>query len=477
MRLALVYTPTFAGRNWSTLQSQDRNVGTITPLSLAYVAAIAERSGHQVEIIDAVADHLTVNDVIHRLNDFSPDILGFTMTTYLFHQTLAWIAEIKKRTSLPILIGGQHLGTYPAETMTHQEIDYALIGEAEITLPKLLRALEATDSLKTVEGIAFRKNGKIVFTPPQRKFMDIDQIPFPARHLLDNSKYYSVLSRRKDFTPMITCRGCPFRCIFCDLKKAKFRMRSPQNVVDEMEECYKEFDVREIDFYDSSFTVDKERVEKICEEIRRRKLDISWSVRTRVDCVDQRMLKSLAKAGCVRLMYGIESGNPEILKTLNKGIEIERIRKVVGWTKKFGMEALGFFMIGSPGETRETVQTTINFARELPLDWVQFTKTTPFPATELYQMLMEDTGEDYWREFVLDPNKEKQLPLVRTKISPVQAQALVRQAYLKFFFRPKIIISSLKKMRTSRDLVKSVRAAIDIVTTTSSKDEFFCPPT
>lgn len=468
MRLALVYTPTFAEKNWTTIRAQERNVGMITPLSLAYVAAIAEKAGHQVTIIDVVADRLSVDGVIQELETFSPDILGFTMTTYMFHQALAWIREIKKRTGLPILIGGQHLGTYPKETMTHKEIDYAVIGEAEITLPKFLEALENGKSLKRVKGIAFREKGKIVFTPPQNQYMEIDKMAFPARHLLDNSKYYNVVSRRKNFTPILTTRGCPFRCIFCDLKKTQWRMRSPKNVVDEIEECYKDFDVREIDFYDSSFTVNKQRVIEICREIRRRKLDFSWSVRTRVDCVDKEMLKELSRAGCVRLMYGIESADPEILKTLRKGISLERIKKVIAWTKEYKMEALGFFIIGSPGETRETAVKTIRFACELPLDWVQFTKMTPFPATELYQMLVEDTGEDYWRKFVLNPLNEKPLPLVRANITADEAQKLVRQAYLRFYLRPKAVFSSLKSLRTFSDFYKSSRAVLDLL---------FLPPT
>ena len=463
MRLALVYTPTFAEENWSAIRAQERNIGLITPLSLAYVAAVAEKAGHQVIIIDAVADRLSIDGVMERLEEFSPDILGFTMTTYMFHQALSWIKELKERTGLPVLIGGQHLGTYPLETMTHKEIDYAIVGEAEITLPNFLETWGNGRSLRKVNGLIFREKGKVIFNPPQDKFMAIDEIPFPSRHLLDNSKYYNVVSRRKNFTPMITTRGCPFRCIFCDLKKTQWRMRTPKNVVDEMEECCRNFDIKEIDFYDSSFTFDKQRVLAICEEIRRRKLDVAWSVRTRVDCIDKEILRALSKSGCVRLMYGIESADEGILKILRKGIKIERIRKVIKWTKEYRLEALGFFIIGSPGETKETAMATIRLAQELPLDWVQFAKMTPFPSTELYQMLMEDTGEDYWRKFVLNPANEKPLPLVRTQMTPQEAQKLIRQAYLGFFLKPQKVISSLGRMRSLADFRKSFEAFLDML--------------
>lgn len=470
--MALIFTPTLAEKNWTTIKAHERNVGVITPLSLAYVAAVAEKAGHQAMIIDSVAGRLSVEEVVAELKAFSPDLLGFTMTTYVFYQTLSWIKILKEKTGLPVLIGGQHLGTYPKETMTHSEIDYAVLGEAEITLPKLLRALETGSSLRQVKGIAYRQKNRVVFTSPQDRVVPIDQVPFPARHLLDNSLYYNLVSRRKNFTPMVTARGCPFRCIFCDLKKAKFRMRSPKNLVDEIEECHRDYKVREIDFYDSSFTVDKNRVLAICQEIRKRKLDIDWSARTRVDCVDKEMLRELAKAGCVRIMYGIESADPKILKTLRKGIDLERIKKVIGWNKEYGMEALGFFMIGSPGETQATAARTIKFACELPLDWVQFTKTTPFPATELYQMFLDDGGGDYWRRFVLDPKHEKPLPMVRTKLTQAEAQQLIRKAYLAFFLRPQKIWASLKKMRSVGDFYRSVRAMIDMIFLPPVEDDF-----
>lgn len=457
----LIYTPSFPERNWPVFRAQEKNGGLIAPLSLLYVAAVVEESGHEVALIDVAADKLTINQVVEKIKAYSPDLLGFTMTTYMFHQTLSWIKEIKKRTHVPILIGGQHLGIYPKETMTHKEIDYAIMGEAEINLPNFLEALKKKKTLRNISGLAFRQKGKVIFNSHQNKFMDIDKIPFPARQLLDMSKYHTFLSRRKNFTPLITSRGCPFHCIFCDLKKDNWRMRSPQGVVDEIEECYRKFSVREIYFYDSSFTANKKRVLEICREIRNRKLDISWSVQTRVDCIDRETLRELSKSGCNRLMYGIESGDPKILKNLRKGISIDRIKKIVRWTKKYGMEATGFFIIGSPGETRKTAERTINFACQLPLDWAQFNVMTPFPATELYQMMMEDTGEDYWREFVLDPANEKPLPLVRTKMTLEEAQKLARRAYLEFYFRPGKIFYYLWKMRSFSDLYRGLLAVFD----------------
>lgn len=463
MRLMLIYAPSFPERNWPVFRVEEKNGGLVAPLSLLYVAAIAEKAGHEVSVIDIAAERLSIDEAVKRIKAFSPDLLGFTMTTYMFHQTLSWIRALKKRTGLPILVGGQHLGLYPKETMTHKEINFAIIGEAELTLPNFLAALEKKRSLKRIRGLIFRQRGRIILNPPQNKFMELDKIPFPARHLLDMSKYYTFLSRKKNFTPIITTRGCPFRCIFCDYKKDNWRIRSAKNVVDEIEECYRKFGVREVYFYDSAFTANRQRVLDICQELRRRKLDICWSAQTRIDCVDKKMLQELSRSGCVRLMYGIESADPLILKTLRKGVDIGHVRKVVNWTKQCGVEATGFFIIGSPGETKKTAQKTINFSLELPLDWAQFNVMTPFPATELYQMLIEDTGEDYWRKFVLDPANERQLPLVRTSLSLEEAQNLVSQAYRRFYFRPRIIISYLKKVGSFFDLYRTLRVLSDMI--------------
>jgi len=464
MKIALVFTPLRLEKNWTALKVQDEYVGIMPPISLAYVASIAERYGHEVIIIDAVAEELSLDDVISKLEDFSPDLLGFTITTYGFHYTLQAIKDIKEKISAPIVVGGWHLSLYPKETMTHQEIDYAITGEADETFPEFLDAINKGGSLDGIDGLAFRKNEEIIVTPFKRPVEDIDATPFPARHLLENDKYYNILSQRKNFTVMLSARGCPFRCAFCDLKTKKFRLRTPENFVNEIQQCYEEFNVREIDIYDSSFTVDKERVNRICQEIQDRGLDVSWTVRTRADCVNKDLLETMKRAGCSTVMYGIESGNPEILKRLHKGTDLSHIRDVVEWTSHLKMKSLGFFMIGSPGETVETAKKTIKFSTELDLDYVQFTKTLPLPNTELYDMYLEENNnEDYWSKFTLDKSYEKVLPLVATDIKQEEALGLLKKAYVCFYFRPKYILKALKRLKSFLELKNSVKAALGIL--------------
>lgn len=465
MKIALIFTPLRLKKNWSTLIAQDEHVGIMPPLSLAYTAAIAEKSGHKVIIIDAVAEHLSLQLVIKRIEEFSPDILGFTLTTYGFHQTLTWINNIKEKVKIPVMVGGWHLSIYPRETMSHTAIDYAVIGDAENVLPDFLSALESGDSLDVVKGIAFKENGKVKITPPAIPTANLDAVPFPARHLLKNNLYYNILSRVKNFTVMLSARGCPYQCIFCDLNTRDFRMRTANNFVEEIETNYKEFRIKEFDIYDSSFTIDNQRVKKICDEIIRRKLNVFWTVRSRIDTVNRDLLRAMAKAGCHTIMYGIESAHPGILRSLNKYNDADKVKQVINWTKECGIKTLGFFMLGSPGETFETADQTIGLMSELDLDYVQVTKLTPFPNTKIYKMLLERGFGDYWSEFTRDINKEEELPLVNTVLTSKEVMGLVKRAYLSFYFRPAYIIKALKRTKSPLELKNSLNAALGLLFT------------
>lgn len=463
MKIALIYTPLVVEKNWTSLKAQEKNLGTFTPLSLSYVAAVCEQEGHEVLFVDAVALRLSVDEVVGEIQAFSPDMLGFTITTYGFHQTLSWIEEIKKRTGLPVMVGGWHLYLYPEETMTHKCVDYAILGYGHDILPPFLHALENGTPLSFVDGIAYREGGHVSLKPTKFSKTPFDEVPFPARHLLPNEKYYNFLTTGKRFTGIISALGCPYRCAFCELKTLPLNMRSAENFVDELEECNQKYGVEEFDIYDSSFTVNKKRVREICRHIVERGLKITWTMRTRTDCVDKEVLEAVSEAGCTVIMYGIESGNKEILKTLRKDNDLDRIKEVIELTKQFGIRALGFFMIGSPGETRETVRQTIRFAKTLPLDYVQFTRVLPFANTELYNMMLEDGGDDYWRQFTLDPDMDYEMPLVRTELSPEECYKLVKRAYIEFYFRPTYVWNYLKQVRSFFELKNGIVTAWDML--------------
>ncbi|MBU2258480.1 MAG: B12-binding domain-containing radical SAM protein, partial [Candidatus Omnitrophica bacterium] len=435
IRVALIFPSYQKSEDPVSLREAKEHLGVIPPLSLGYVAAILEKEGCVVQLIDASALKLARWQVFELVNKFEPDYLGFTSTTIDFHNTLEWISYLKSKTNLPVIIGGINMAVYPAETLTHEDIDYGVIGEAEETLPELLRCLVNRKDINQVKGICYRRNGDIIINEKRPPLRNIDDTPFPSRHLLSNDRYYSLISKKNNFTAMITSRGCPFHCIFCDNQTIAYRCRSPRNIVDEMEQCKNQYGINEIDIFDALFSVDKSRVIEICKQIQERKLKIDWSFRTRIDLVNEAVLDELKKSGCTRIYYGIESGDPEILRAINKEVDIKLIKRVICLTKNKGIDTFGYFMIGNIGETAKSVKKTLDLMLALPLDYVQISPVFAPPNTKLYAMLMGREKSDYWKEYVLGRAKENLLPRYGTDLTDSEVKKYIRYCYLRFYLR------------------------------------------
>lgn len=465
-KIALIYPPyqTSFTTYEPGIKAVKSNYGIIPCLSLLYVAGILKREGYDIKFYDIEAMGLTQKKLKDLISEFNPDYYCFTMTTYLFHETVNWIRILKSFRDIPVIVGGVHVGIYPRETFTVEEIDYGVIGEAEETLPELIKAIKEGTDLAAVKGIIFRKNNNVVVTSQRGLLKDINNAPFPARDLIPNERYYTFISKRRNFSSIISSRGCPFKCIYCEQGRLLYRPRSAENVIDEIKECYYKYNIKEFDFFDSAFTIQKERVNKICELIREEKLDIYWSIRSRIDSVDEAMLSELAASGCKRIYYGIESGDSDILRTLKKDTDLDKIRKVSMLTKKKGIDVFGYFLIGCPGETPATIEKTINFSKELDLEYAQFSNTTPMPRTELYDMLLkENNNNDYWRGFILDKDTSKKLKKPGTSLSEKQVKQAIRRAYMEFYFRPRYILKIIGKIESFKELLRYAKAAFDMV--------------
>lgn len=466
MKICIVYPPFWHVDNQPGIEAVQNNYGVFPNLSLAYVAGALLQAGHSVRFIDANALNLSKEEVLARVKRYNPDLIAMTVTTYLIHQNLSWIRYLKNHLNIPVLIGGQHLDLYPFETFKHPEVDYGIIGEAEETVVDFIEALEKGKDLHKVDSIIFRdKDGKIVKTGNGKKVKDLDKVPFPARELLPNDRYFEFISQRRNFSLMMTSRGCPFQCIYCEQGKTQFRYRSSQNVCDEMEECYTDYKVRELDVFDPLFTTNKKRVLELCEAIQKRKLDIEFAIRSRVDTLDKEMLVELKKAGCSRIYFGIESGNQDILMRLKKNVTIEQIKKTVTATNEVGIKSLGYFMIGNPGETVESIKQTIALARSLPLHYAQFSKVTPLPGTEMYDTLMvpEMGGVDYWKKYVEDEKNARLIGRPDCAMSEEEIQKWVKKAYVNFYFRPSYIAKAVKRVRSLDELKRGASAALDML--------------
>ncbi|HOO77903.1 MAG TPA: radical SAM protein [bacterium] len=465
MRVAFVFNPFKYKLHEENLRIVQKYFGLFPPLSLAWCAAIAERHGHQAAIIDARTLGLTPQETLAELQAFRPDILGFMMTTYMFRETLEWIRYLKSGLGgrIPVMVGGYNLRVYPRESIAPPEIDFGCVEQAYFTLPALLEELEGDRDFSRVPGLAYKDaGGEIVVTPHPQKIV-FDDFPAPARHLLPNHLYAEFPTERKNFTVMVTSLGCPMHCTFCEAGRTTYNPRSPETVLDEMQECYERFSVREIDIFDYEFPRIKQRTRAICEGILDRKLDITWACRSRIDSVDKDLLELMYAAGCRRIYYGIESGLQEMLDKVDKEISLDQVKTVISMTKRRGIRPLGFFLVGLPGETEKTVKTTVRFAKSLDLDYVQFSKLTAKPLTGMWRQMVAETGYDYWKEYILGRAEEQVLPRPWTDLSNEEIDRLTRWAYVSYHSRPSFLMRSLLQIKSWDELKRKLLAFLDML--------------
>lgn len=460
MKLALVFNPFKYKVHEENLRIVQKYFGLFPPLSICWVAAIARQAGHEVTIIDARTLNLSKAEVCERLRSFGPDMLGFMMTTYMFQDTLEWIRYLKKRLGVPVLIGGYNLRVYPEASFCHPEIDYGVVEHALETVPMLFAALEGAGDLADVPGLVYKQNGEILINPPRP--VSFEAFPNPARDLLPNELYAEFPTERRNFTVMVTSLGCPYGCSFCEAGRTAYNPRSPMTVVNEMEECYHQYDVREIDIFDYAFTADKQRTIAICREMRKRGLDILWACRSRID-IDQELLAEMKEAGCGRIYYGIESGCQEILDRVNKGITLEQIRETIHHTRRLGMKALGFFLIGAPGETKQTVRQTVKFARTLDLEYVQFSKCLAKPLTPLWEQMKQETGKDYWEDWVRGLEEDRPLPRPWTDLSDAEIDRLAKWAYVKYHSRFLFLVRATLQVKSFSEFKRKFFGFLEMV--------------
>jgi len=462
MRVALVFNPFAYKLHEENLRIVQRYFGLFPPLSMSWVAAIAEKAGHEVTLIDARTLRLTPDQVLKRLREWKPDILGFMMTTYMFRETLDWIRYLRGGLKgVPVMVGGYNLRVYPKESVTPPEIDFGCFNSAYHTVPRLLEELEGGRHFDDVPGLLFKRNGEVLQTP-YGEDPDFNDYPNPARHLLPNELYAEFPTERKNFTVMVTSKGCPRGCLFCEAGRTRYNPRKPEVVLNEMQECCDKYGIREIDIFDYEFCIDRKRILAICKGIQERRLDVIWACRSRVDSVDDELLRAMAAAGCNRIYYGLEFGQQDLLDRVNKGITIERIRETIQLTRKHGIRSLGFFLVGGPGETRETVARTVRFAKSLNLDYVQFSKVTAKPLTQLWRDLVAETGYDYWREYVLGNAEEQPLPRPWTTLTNDEIDELARNAYIRFHSRPYFLLKHTLKVRSWSEFKRKFFAFLEM---------------
>jgi anaerobic magnesium-protoporphyrin IX monomethyl ester cyclase len=453
-KILLINPPTWDMIRTNVPGMQQKQVGFVPPLGLLYIASYLRAfTQHKVYFLDCEAEELSYRQIGARIREAMPDILGITALSFNYLTALN-VARIAKTIShnIKVVMGGPHPSIYPKETLLSPYVDYVIVGEGEKTFPELISRIGDGEYL--LKG----------FLTQEPHIGDLDSLPFPARELLNLDLYSSVLStHRKPFTSIITSRGCPYKCTFCDRPQIwkGIRLRSAENVINEIEECLN-LGIAEFHFYDDTFAIDKKRILAICEGINNRDLRIYWHARTRVDTMDDELLRAMKDAGCQSIHYGIESSTPRILTLLKKNISLKKAEEIIRKTKSMGIQTLTYFILGNPTETREEIEYTINYAIKLKPDLAHFSILIPFPATEIYNNGLRDgvITNDYWRKFAASPDKNFRPPILPGTISEKELIALHRTAYRKFYFRLSYIFQLFKSVRTLGGFLRLVRGAL-----------------
>lgn len=436
----------------------EKSRGVYPSLGLLYIASVLESKRHRVKVIECDVEKEPEVVIERTLKVFKPEVVGIYTMTWTFRQSCT-IAE-KVKALLPhikVIAGGPNVASFPLLTVQYGDFDYAVVGEGEATVVELIEAIEQGKGVHTIEGIVFRDGGSVVQAGERPYLEDINTISFPARHLVPMDCFYDVFTREQRFATMISSRGCPFDCTYCDRKNRmgrKWRPRDPLNVIEEMGEVKRKFGIREFMFFDDEFIINRERTYEFCEQLMQKGLDIIWECRARVDMVDRELLKVMKRAGCYRIRFGFESGDNRILKVLKKGITVEQSMETARLAKEAGIEVFGYFMMGSPEETPETLKKTLHLALVLDPDYAVFSKTIMIAGSELFNWGVANglIAHDYWEKFLRGEESDP-APCLSTKELPSMiVERAVSEANRTFYLRSRYILRQLSRIRSFRQL-------------------------
>jgi len=355
------------------------------PLGLAYLAAALSEAGIAVEVLDLVVFPYSRTLLQKVLDRFQPQLVGLTAVTMTVDNAMGVIRDVKGlNPAVLTVMGGPHVTFCTRDTLQlNPELDFIALGEGERTIVDLCRAADQDRDWSSVKGIVYRRGSEICYTAPREPIADLDELPQPARSLLPLGRYRALGMP----ISLTTSRGCPFKCIFCVGRKmvgSRVRYRNPVKVVDEMQ-YLSTLKFHQINIADDLFTANKKHCLAVCDEIVRRGLQLRWTSFARVDTVSEEILTHMKAAGCSAISFGIESGNPQILKTIKKGITREQVVAAVDMCRRTGVTAFASFILGLPGETPQTIRETLDFGEQLKALGLSFGfhLLAPFPGTEI----------------------------------------------------------------------------------------------
>ena len=428
----------------------------LPPVDLMYLAAIAEESGCEAKI----ADYSLGGDFEKDLTEFKPDFIVANIATPTFKTDMEILKRAKEiLPQVKIIVKGAIFLTYNTNAIyEHQYLDYVIIGEAELSLKDILENIPDNE----IPGICYKHNMQGVKNKSRKFIQNLDVLPFPARHLVDNNLYRRPDNGKVQAVIKVS-RGCPFHCFFClatPVSGIQVRMRSVDNIILEIKECIEKYKIKNFLFWSDIFDIDRNWTIDLCKRIIDEKLNITWSANTRADTISQEMADLMYKSGCRLMSIGAESGSQMILDKIGKRLKLDDIRRAVSILKKAKIKIYNYFVIGLPWETEETVEETIKFAIELDSDFISFYTATPLPGSRFYDYAIKeklfDTKASYSEAYYY--------PVIRThQLSKEKVFELHKQAVKRFYLRPRFIIRTLFRLRTFTEFKNYFKAGLNLL--------------
>ncbi len=450
------------------LSSTERSkaIGSWPPLGILYIATILRSEGVEVAVLDQAAEGYTLEQTVRWVEKQSPDILGFSALASSGKTAARIAGKVKEKAPDIVTVFGNYYATFNDERLlnSYPQVDIVVRGEGEVTTKELVETIEKEDNLRNVRGITFRKKEKIISTPDRPLIKDIDELPIPDRSLL-KVEYHSTLmgaiGAPKKFTTLLSSRGCPYHCRFCGCQQivhGTWRPKSVEKTFEELQllesEGYKQFL-----FVDDSLTINQKRIIKLCQKINKEKLDVEWICEGRVNHASYEMIRSMVKAGCKIIYYGIESASQRILDYYQKQITVQQSRKAVETSRKAGMDIIvGSFIVGAPTETWQEIVRTFKFTQEIPLDIPQYNILGVFPGMALWDefkaqgYLTRELEQQHWEMGVAVAN-------VHPETVPYEEiKELIRQYYRQYLRRPHFLLAQLARTAKSPYRVNILKA-------------------
>ncbi|MBI1935541.1 cobalamin B12-binding domain-containing protein [Candidatus Woesearchaeota archaeon] len=454
-----------------------KDIGPKCPnIGIATIAAFLEQNNYKVKILDAFALELTHEQVKDKIRSIRPSAV-LTGSSTATHRNAMKILENTKDIdkSITTIYGGPHVTSSPETAITKDFVDYLVINEGEATALELLDYIMGRGSQKKedIKGICYMENGKMQFTEKRPFIMNLDALPMPAYHLLPMYAYkaYGWLDVGRRFTTVVTSRGCPFKCSFCVSAKNNgnfWRQRSPEKVFEEIKLLYEKYNIRHIYFQDDEFCVNHKRVIDLCNMIVDSKMDLYWECLTRVNHVDEELIKNMARAGCKSILYGVEVGYEDGFKKIPKPITLEMVERAVRLTQKHKIMAKATFIFGFPWESEKELKQTIKFAKRLDADLTFFNTLTPYPGADLYKVMKNENlilSEEASGEHGTHADT-----LIRTRyLSQKQIEYWVGRAYLSMYLRPKYLLRKLHQMRNFNEFRSNIKGGFELLSLAAKK--------